>query len=141
MAQSIQSKKTKIDLWSFVKSITQNKNQIELNEETEKEYTPALVNKAVSHHLDSVFFANMMNIYSKLPKKLQYDFLINIVKRKTQYVQWIKGEKNPQLEENINALRSYYGYNEKKAVEALFILSEGQLKKIKDKLQTGGVIK
>lgn len=141
MAQSSQSKKMKIDLWSFVNSITQNKNQIELNEETDKDYNPALVNKAISHHLDSVFFANAMNIYSKLPKKLQYEFLINIVRRKTQYVQWVKGDKNPQIEENINALRSYYGYNEKKAIEALFILSEGQLKKIKDKLKTGGVVK
>jgi hypothetical protein len=75
-----------------------------------------------------------MNKYPSLDKKLQYDFFINIVRNKKRFSPWLKQEKIKDLE----VVKSYYGYSNEKAKQALRILSDEQLNFIKQKLETGG---
>ena len=63
----------------------------------EKNYPPFIINKCMSHHMDTVMFANEMNQYPGLDKKLQYDFFINIVRPRKRFSPWgqkRKGERS-----------------------------------------------
>jgi len=77
---------------------------------------------------------NEMNLHHSLDKKLQYDFLINTIRSKKRFNPWIKKEKIKDLE----CVKSYYGYSNEKAEQALRILSDEQLNFIKSKLDIGG---
>jgi hypothetical protein len=79
-------------------------------------------------------FANEMNKYNFLPKKLQYDFFINIIRNKKRFSPWIKKETIKDLD----YVKNYYGYSNEKAQQALKILSKEQIDFIKSKFETGG---
>ena len=100
----------------------------------EKNYPSYIINKCMSHHMDTVMFANEMNQYPGLDKKLQYDFFINIVRPRKRFSPWGKKEKVKDLE----YVKQYYGYSTEKALQALRILSPTQLDVIKTKLNKGG---
>jgi hypothetical protein len=100
----------------------------------EKNYPAYVVNKCMSHHMDTVLFANEMNRYSFLPSRLQYDFYIHIVRPRKRFSPWGKKEKVNDLE----IVKEYYGYSNEKAKQALRILSPTHLDYIKDKLNKGG---
>ena len=71
------------ELKDWLNSINQTKkNLIDEDPSLEKEYSPYIVNRIYSGHLDAVMFANEMNRYHFLPKKLKYDFFINTVSHK-----------------------------------------------------------
>jgi hypothetical protein len=123
------------ELKDWLNSINQTKKNL-MNEDpsSEKEYAPYIINRCLSGHIDCVMYANEMNKYNFLPKKLQYDFFINIIRKKKRFSPWLKQEKNKDLE----VVKSYYGYSNEKAKQALRILSKTQLDFIKSKLETGG---
>ena len=54
----------------------------------EKNYTPYVINKCVSHHMDTIMFANEMNRYPNLDKRLQYDFFINTIRSRKRFSPW-----------------------------------------------------
>ena len=100
----------------------------------EKNYPAYVINKCMSHHLDTIMFANEMNIHSHIDKRLQYDFLINIVRPRKRFSPWGKKQKVKDLD----LVKKYYGYSSDKAIQALRILTPKQLDYIKDKLNKGG---
>ena len=100
----------------------------------EKHYPPYIVNKCLSHHMDTVMYANEMNLYPNLDKKLQYNFLINTVRSRKRFSPWDKKEKMNDLE----VVKQYYGYSNEKARQALNILTPDQIDFIKTKLNKGG---
>ena len=100
----------------------------------EKNYPTYVINKCMSHHLDTIMFANEMNIHSHIDKRLQYDFLINIVRPRKRFSPWGKKQKVKDLD----LVKKYYGYSNDKATQALEILTPTQLNYIKDKLNKGG---
>ena len=50
--------------------------------ELEREYIPYIVNKALSFTPDTILQANEMNCKPFLDKKLQYHYLLNIIRKK-----------------------------------------------------------
>jgi hypothetical protein len=84
--------------------------------------------------MDTIMYANEMNQYQGLDKKLQYDFFINIVRPRKRFSPWGKKQKVKDLE----LVKQYYGYSTEKALQALRILSPEQLEIIRDKLNKGG---
>ncbi len=123
------------ELKDWLNSINQNKKNI-MNDDpsSEKDYAPYIINRCLSGHIDCVMYANEMNKYNFLPKRLQYDFFINIVRIKKRYSPWLNKEKIKDLD----YVKRYYGYNNEKALQALSILSKEQLTFIKLKFETGG---
>lgn len=121
--------------FDFVDSIHFTKKPLICDESTERQYTPYLVNKALSFGADTVIFANEMNSRPHLDRKLQFSFLLNIVRAKKRFNKWEKPEKSEALE----LVKEYYGYNTDKARSALRLLTPKQLDDIKEKLSTGGV--
>jgi hypothetical protein len=115
-------------------SILQTKQYALLTEQDEKSYSPFMVNRALSYHRDTALIANQMNLYPSTDKKLQYDFLLNIVRAsKRPYSKWYKKAKSSDLE----TVKEYYGYSDSKAVEALKVLSEDQIAVMKEQLYKG----
>ena len=124
----------KPSLTEYLNSINQSKKSVVIDEESEKAYPPFIVNKCLAAFHDTVLFANEMNMYSHLDKKLQYDFFINSINPRKRFSPWAKKSQV----EYLDAIKEYYGYNDDKALQALRILSKTQLEHIKKLVDKGG---
>jgi len=124
----------KISPFDFVNSINDTKENLITDDWSEDQYNAFIVNKALSFTPDTIIYANEMNSRPHLEKVLQYQFLINIVRKKKRFSKWIKKEKI----EAIDIIKEYYGYNTDKAKQAVSILSKEQIDEIKSKLYKGG---
>tara|TARA_B100000678_G_C18202944_1_gene500233 strand:- start:667 stop:1047 length:381 start_codon:yes stop_codon:yes gene_type:complete len=124
-----------MELKDWLNSINFNKeNLIEEDSTLAKEYPPFIVNKCLSGHLDCVLLANEMNRYHFLDKDMQYNFYLNILRKKKRFSPWLRKEKVSDLE----YVKQYYGYSNEKASQILKILSDEQIDFIKQRLDTGG---
>ena len=110
------------------------KNLLEEDPSLKKDYPPFIVNKCLSGHLDCILFANEMNKYHFLDRDIQYNFYINILRKKKRFSPWIRKDKITDLE----YVKSYYGYSNEKASQVMKILSHEQIEFIKKRLDTGG---
>lgn len=124
-----------ISPFDFVNSIQYDKKDLIVDDWSERQYNPFIINKSLSFGADTVIQANEMNSRPHLDKKLQFDFLRNIVPAKKRFNKWVKKEKL----EAIDIVKQYYGYNSIKAQEAASILSQKQIDLIKQKLKKGGL--
>ena len=100
----------------------------------EKKYPPFIVNKCIAPFPDTIMLVNEINQRHHLDKKLQFDFLLNSLRARKRYTPWLKASK----QKNLEYVKDYYGYNNEKAKNALDILSNEQVKTIKDSLNKGG---
>lgn len=124
--------------FDYVNSILQNKKKLIVDEQTEKDYTPFLVNRSLSYHKDCIMYANEMNRRHLADKKMQYDFLLNTVRSmKRPFAKWVKSEKSDDLE----CIKQVYGFSDVKAREALRLLSKEQIQQLKEKTDIGGLRK
>ena len=124
--------------FDYVNAILQNKKQLIVDEITEKDYAPFLVNRSLSYHKDCILYANEMNRRHFIDKKLQNDFLLNTVRsQKRPFTKWIKSEKSDDLE----CIKTVFGFSDTKAREALRLLSKEQIQQLKEQTQTGGLTK
>ena len=123
------------ELKDWLNSINQTKkNLIDEDSLLEKEYPPYIINRCFSGHLDAVMFANEMNRYAFLPKKMQYDFYLNSLRKKRRGS--LRGRKDKV--DDLEIVKRYYGYSNEKALQALKILNKEQLNFIRSKFETGG---
>jgi|TARA_B100000900_G_scaffold63758_1_gene49202 hypothetical protein len=110
------------------------KNLIDEDPSLEKEYSPYIINRIYSGHLDAILFANEMNQYHFLPKKMQYDFFLNTLRTKKRFSPWLRKDEIKDLD----YVKRYYKYSDEKAKQVLKILSTEQINFIKSKFETGG---
>lgn len=127
-----------ISLSEFLNAINYTKvDIIDGDDVAEKEYTPFIINRCLSYFMDTVLHVNEMNMYSDIPKKIQFLYLKTAIRKNKRFSKWMKTEKIEHLE----LIKEYYGYGNKKAKEALEILSPEQIKIIQEKMFRGGVRK
>ena len=75
-----------MELKEWLKSINlSKKNLIDEDPSLEKEYSPYIINRIYSGHLDAILFANEMNQYHFFPKKMQYDVFLNTLRTKKRF--------------------------------------------------------
>ena len=124
-----------MELKEWLNSINQTKkNLIDEDPSLGKEYPPYIINRCFSGHLDAIMFANEMNLYHFLDKKMQYDFLLNTLRSKKRFSPWLRKDTIKDLD----LVKRYYGYSNEKAKQALRILTKEQLNFIRSKFETGG---
>lgn len=118
--------------FDFVNAINSSKKEDLMleGEEAEKAYSPYLTNKAMSYTHDTIGHANMMNMNFNLDNKLQFHYFLNIIRPRNRRSKWFKKVENPDLD----VIKQYYGYGDKKAEEALSVLSPDQINEIKTRL-------
>lgn len=120
--------------FDYLNSINDTKEDLMVDDLAEKQYNPYMVNKGLSYFQDTVLFANEMNVLNSLPKRLQYDWFINTIRKRKRFSKWNK----PNVESDIEAVKEYYGYSNEKARNVLSLLSPTQLKTIKNKVSKNG---
>ena len=124
--------------FDYVNSILQNKKNLIVDELTEKDYQPFLVNRTLSYHKDCIMYANEMNRRHLADKKLQYDFFLNTIRsQKRPFAKWVKAEKSDDLE----CIKQVFGLSDQKARDAMRLLSNEQIQKLKEQTDTGGLRK
>jgi hypothetical protein len=115
-------------------SIFSTKKDVLLTTQDEKEYNAFIVNKALSQNKGDVHCANEMNMHHQLDSKLQYHFLLNILRAyKRSYAKWHKKSMSDDLE----VVKEYYGYSTAKAMDVLTILNDEQINEIRKKTYKG----
>jgi hypothetical protein len=120
-----------MELKDWLNSINFTKEN--LSEEI-KSYPSYIINRCLSGHIDCVMYANEMNMNHHLDKDMQYSFYLNTLRKKKRFSPWIRKEKIQDLE----AVKSYYGYSNEKAEQALKILTKEQIIFIKKQIDVGG---
>ena len=122
----------------FLKSINTTKENVLLddsNGKIEEAYNPFIINKTLSYFPDTIMQSNTMNQFFDLDKKLQYEFLLNSIRKKKRFSRWIKSN----IEENVDVVKQYYKVGNEKAVEILSLLNDEQITSIKKELSEGGI--
>ena len=120
--------------FEFVNAINYTKKNIMIDDVTEKAYAPYMVNRQLSYFPDTVLAANEMNRNHHLDNRLQFDFFINIIRKRKRFSKWFK----PEHISDLDVVKKYYGYSNEKARQVLTILSTEQINELKNKVVTGG---
>ena len=124
------------ELKDWLNSINFSKEDLTVDDpDTIKDYTPYIVNRCLSGHLDTVLYSNEMNLHNHLDKDMQYQFFLNSLRKRKRFSPWLRKDKV----ENLNIIKRYYGYSNEKALQALRLLTNEQLDYIKMRLDTGGM--
>jgi hypothetical protein len=118
-----------------IKNLIDQKAPYEWDAQFEKDYNAFIVNKALSFNMQTVLWANEMNMVADVPKKWQFEFFYYGVPKGKRFDKWIKAEGDHP---DLDAIKTYYNINSIRAVEFLSILTAEQLKIIKSKLEKGG---
>ena len=125
------------ELKDYLKAINESKeNLLDTPDPTwEKKYPPYVINRCMSMFYDTVMHSNEMNGLHFLPKRMQFHYFINSIRKKRRFGgKWLSQTKLKDLA----LVKEYYGYSNSKAKEALNILSKNQIENIKIKLIKGG---
>ena len=125
------------ELKDYLNAINHSKvNLMETGDEVwQKKYPAYIINRCLSMFWDTLPEANEMNGYHFLSNKVQFDFLLNSIRKKKRFGgRWLKQAKL----KNLEYVKEYYGYSNQKAKEALNLLSNDQIEIIRLGLKKGG---
>jgi hypothetical protein len=120
--------------FDFVKSVSSDKTDIMVDDIEEKAYQPFLINKSLSYHQDSVFFTNEMNCRHGLDNRLQYVFFLNTLRKRQRFSKWSK----PYVSKKLDVVKEYYQMSTREAKELYVLLSDKELRELKNRMNTGG---
>ena len=120
--------------FQYLNAINDTKQNIMVDDITEKGYNSFMVNRGLSYFKDTVLFANEMNRHHHLDSRLQFDFLINIIRKRKRFSKWIK----PDTASDVEVVKEYYGYSNEKARQVLTLLTSEQINDLKKKVYKGG---
>ena len=120
--------------FEYCNAINYTKKDIMIDDIAEKAYSPYMVNRQLSYFPDTVLAANEMNRNHHIDNRLQFDFFINIIRKRKRFSKWFK----PELISDLEVVKKYYGYSNEKARQVLTILSTEQINELKNKVAKGG---
>ena len=120
--------------FEFVKAINYTKKDIMVDDLVEAEYNPFIINRSLSYFKDTILYANEINQNGHLDSRLQFDFFINIIRKRKRFSKWLK----PSEIENLEVVKEYYGYSDEKAKSVLSLLNNRQIENLKERIYKGG---
>ena len=120
--------------FEYLNQINHGKKDIMVDDLAERSYNGFMVNRSLSYFVDTVLLANEMNIHHHIDNRLQFDFLINIVRSKRRFAKWSK----PIELKDLEVVKEYYGYSNDKAKAVLNILDDAQISELRYKVTKGG---
>ena len=120
--------------FKFTDAINYTKQDIMIDDITEKAYNPFLINRSLSYFPDTVLAANEMNRNHHIDNRLQFDFFINIIRKRKRFSKWFK----PEHISDLDVVKKYYGYSNEKARQVLTLLSTENINELKHKVAKGG---
>ena len=123
--------------FEYLNAINNTKQNLMVDDISEKQYNAFMVNRGLSYFYDTVLLSNEMNQRAHLDNRLQFDFFINTIRKKKRFSKWMKAKE----EDNIKVVKEYYGYSNEKARQALTILNDDNIEQLKAKVYKGGTRK
>lgn len=124
--------------FDYINSINSGKTSImrgtDDDEVMEAGYNPYITNMTLSYFADTILAANMMNEFSHLDNRPQYEFLLNSVMKRKRFSKWAK----PVNSEELDLICDHYCVNRDIAKTYLELLSKEDLNEIRELYNTGG---
>ena len=120
--------------FEYCNAINYTKKDIMIDDIAEEAYSPYMVNRQLSYFNDTVLAANEMNLKHHIDNRLQFDFFINIIRKRKRFSKWFK----PEQISDLDVVKKYYGYSNEKARQVLTLLSTEQINELKNKVARGG---
>ena len=120
--------------FEYLNAINYTKQNVMVDDLAEKSYNSFMVNRGLSYFSDTVLMANEMNRYHHIDNRLQFDFFINIVRKKKRFSKWNK----PEIVSDVEVVKQYYGYSNEKSRQILSLLTSEQIDELKKKVYKGG---
>ena len=117
--------------FDFLKAINETKEDLIVDDATEREYNAFIVNRGLSFFIDTIMYVNEMNQLAHLDNKLQFDYYINSIRRRKRFSKWHKKIED----EDVSAIMKCYGYNIEKAKQAAVLLSDADKKEIRERVK------
>ena len=68
--------------FEYLNAINHTKQNVMVDDLAEKSYNSFMVNRGLSYFSDTVLMANEMNRYHHIDNRLEFDFFINIIRKK-----------------------------------------------------------
>jgi hypothetical protein len=121
--------------FDFLNSINDTKVDLFVDPQADKDYSPFMVNRGLSYFADTVLYANEMNKYADLDKKMQFDFYVNAIPKRKRFSKWHKKEVST---DKLKSIMNCYKYNETKALEVLELLTDNEITIIEETMYKGG---
>ena len=121
--------------FDFLNAINDNKKNLFEDPQAEKDYSSFMINRGLSYFPDTILYANEMNKAGDIPKKWQFDFLVQSIPKKRRFSKWHKKDANS---DTLKLLMKHYKYSEKKAYEVIDLMSQTQLQELQAAYETGG---
>jgi hypothetical protein len=100
----------------------------------EKQYNSFMINRGLSYFQDTAVIANEMNVNHHIDNRLQFQFFINIIRKRKRFSKWLK----PETENDVEIIKEYYGYSNDKARQVLGLFSKKQINELNKKVYKGG---
>lgn len=123
-----------VNPFDFVNSICFTKQNLLEEQYNEKDYNSFVINKALSYYPDTILYANHLNKFKGLDKKLQYFYYLNTIRRAKRYSKWAKKSSS----DDVEMIKKYYNCNNTLAEHYANILSTKEKSSIKKEMQKGG---
>lgn len=134
----VEPKKYKVDLFSVLNSISTK--DYSFTEEMNDGYQPFIINKGLMQHIDTILYANEMNINHQVTKEMHYDYLYYSVSKKKRYGKWAKASTDDK--ELIDDIVEYYKINRNYAeVYMRMVGRDRMIEHLKNKMNQGGRLK
>ena len=120
--------------FEYLNAINNSKQDIMVDDMSEKQYNAFMVNRGLSYFYDTVLLANEMNQRAHADNRLQFDFFINTIRKKNRFSKWLK----PLNYKDLDVIKEYYGYSDEKAKSVLSLLNINQIEQLKQRIYKGG---
>ena len=120
--------------FDYLNSINMTKKNLMIDEQSEKDYVPFIVNRGLGYFQDTVLLANEMNINCHLDNKMQYDFLKNTIRKRKRFSKWLKEDEDKK----VDIICQAYGYSRNNAKHVAHLFDNKQINILEKGLNTGG---
>jgi hypothetical protein len=117
-------------LSEYLNAINYTKDDLFADEEADKGYVPFVINRCLSYFPDTIMQVNELNVNPNVSKKMQFDYLRNAIRKRKRFSKWLKNTKDDRLE----SIKLHFGYGDKKALEAMRVLSDEKIDEIHDNI-------
>ena len=123
--------------FDYLNSINLTKKNLIVDEQSEKDYVPFIVNRGLGYFADTVLLANEMNVNCHIDSKMQYDFLRSTVKKRKRFSKWLKEDEDRK----VDILCEAYGYSRNVAKHVVDLFDNKQISDLEKRLNKGGASK
>ena len=105
------------------------------DDQVEKKYAPFVINRCLSYFIDTILHVNQINEFPNTDKKMQFDYLQNVLRKRKRFSKWQKKE----IIDNLEIVKNYYNYSNQKATEIMELLSDEDVEEMRIYLSGGGI--